>query len=294
MPEQIALAEETAGPRVSAVLVSYNQAEALRRAIQALEQSRDREKLEILVVDCGSQDDSSRLDAEFPAINMLRLPHHFGATKAMNIATRTAKADLIFFQSPSVEVQPDTIPKLAAALEEDAEATAACPLLLDPGGQPVSKFARIPAPGIIDAIAPSPDLGPNLNGDSVVVEYPGLQALLVRKQFIRGMNYFDERHFGHYWADADLAMRSRRAGKKIRLYPSIHATLHPEADPLEGDPLAEADRTLGAAAFLGKYYGFFTGLGFRLTSILKALGRFDFRLMGYLVSGQKLDGTQSG
>ncbi|HEY6341457.1 MAG TPA: glycosyltransferase [Bryobacteraceae bacterium] len=290
MPEQIALAEETAGPRVSAVLVSYNQAEGLRRAIQALERSRDREKLEILVVDCGSQDDSSRLDSEFPAINMLRLPHHFGATKAMNIATRTAKADLIFFQFPSVEVQPDTIPKLAAALEEDTEATAACPLLLDPGGQPVSKFARIPAPGIIDAVAPSPDL----TQDSVVVEYPGLQALLVRKQFIRGMNYFDERHFGHYRADADLAMQSRRAGKKIRLYPSIHATLHPEADPLEGDPLAEADRTLGAAAFLGKYYGFFTGLNFRLTSIFKALGRFDFRLVGYLVRGQKLDGSQSG
>jgi O-antigen biosynthesis protein len=290
MPEQIALAEETAGPRVSAVLVSYDQAEALRRAIQALERSRDREKLEILVVDCGSRDDSSRLDSEFPAINMLRLPHHFGATKAMNIATRTAKADLIFFQSPSVEVQPDTIPKLAAALEEDSEATAAGPLLLDPGGQPVSKFARIPAPGIIDAVAPSPDL----TQDSVVVEYPGLQALLVRKQFIRGMNYFDERHLGHYWADADLAMQSRRAGKKIRLYPSIHATLHPEADPLEGDPLAEADRTLGAAAFLGKYYGFFTGLNFRLTSIFKTLGRFDFRLLGYLVRGQKLDGSQSG
>jgi GT2 family glycosyltransferase len=290
MPEQIALAEETAGPRVSAVLVSYNQAEGLRRAIQALEQSRDREKLEILVVDCGSQDDSSRLDAEFPALNMLRLPHHFGATKAMNIATRTAKADLIFFQSPSVEVQPDTISKLAAALEEDSEAIAACPLLLDPDGQPVSKFARIPAPGIIDAVAPSPDL----TQGAVVVEYPGLQALLVRKQFIRGMNYFDERHLGHYWADADLAMQSRRAGKKIRLYPSIHATLHPEADPLEGDPLAEADRTLGAAAFLGKYYGFFTGLNFRLTSIFKTLGRFDFRLLGYLVRGQKLDGTQSG
>jgi GT2 family glycosyltransferase len=290
MPEQIALAEETAGPRVSAVLVSYNQAEGLRRAIQALEQSRDREKLEILVVDCGSQDDSSRLDAEFPALNMLRLPHHFGATKAMNIATRTAKADLIFFQSPTVEVQPDTISKLAAALEEDSEAIAACPLLLDPDGQPVSKFARIPAPGIIDAVAPSPDL----TQDSVVVEHPGLQALLVRKQFIRGMNYFDERHLGHYWADADLAMQSRRAGKKIRLYPSIHATLHPEADPLEGDPLAEADRALGAAAFLAKYYGFFTGFNFRLTSIFKTLGRFDFRLLGYLVRGQKLDGTQSG
>jgi GT2 family glycosyltransferase len=290
MPEQTPIAEETAGPRVSAVLVGYNQASQLRRAIEALEHSRDRERLEILMVDCGSQDESSRIDADFPAINMLRLPHHFGATKAMNIATRTAKGDLIFFQSPEVEVQPDTISRLAVALDEDPGATAICPLLVDANGEPASKFSRIPAPGNVDVAAAAAQK-PDLTQDSIAVEYPGLDALMVRKQFIRGMNYFDER-FGHYWADADLAMQTRRAGKKIRLYPAIHAILHAEPDPLETEPLGMADRTLGAAAFLGKYYGFFSGLSFRISAVLKALGRFDFRLLGYLIRGQKLDGSQ--
>src|SRR5271166_3531467 len=77
--------EEPVGPRVTAVLISYNRAEALRRAIQALERSRDRDRLEILVVDNGSQDESPRLDIDYPEITLLRLPHHFGATKAMNI-----------------------------------------------------------------------------------------------------------------------------------------------------------------------------------------------------------------
>ena len=76
---------EPQAPRVSAILVSYNQAAALRRAVQALESSRDRDKLEILVVDCGSRDESTQLDTDFPAINMLRLPHHLGAARAMNI-----------------------------------------------------------------------------------------------------------------------------------------------------------------------------------------------------------------
>ena len=289
MPQEETLVEEPLGPRVSAVLVGYNQAPQLRRALEALQRSRDAERLEILVVDCGSQDESSRLDADYPAMNMLRLPHHFGATKAMNIATRTAKADLAFFLSPSVEVEPDTVSRLAALLEEDPSAAAVCPLLVNAAGEPVSKISRLPTPSNVQPEPASADW----TQDSIVVEYPGRDAIMVRKQFIRGMNYFDQR-FGQHWADADLAMQIRRAGKKIRLYPAIRATLHPEPDPLQEETLSEADRALGAAAFFGKYYGFFSGLSFRLVAILKALGRFNFRLLGYLLSGQKLDGTQSG
>src|SRR5215470_510588 len=289
MPQEETLVEEPLGPRVSAVLVGYNQAPQLRRALEALQRSRDAERIEILVVDCGSQDESSRLAADYPAMNLLRLPHHFGATKAMNIATRTAKADLAFFLSPSVEVEPDTVSRLAALLEEDPSAAAVCPLLVNSAGEPVSKISRLPTPSNVQPEPASADW----TQDSIVVEYPGRDAIMVRKQFIRGMNYFDQR-FGQHWADADLAMQIRRAGKKIRLYPGIRATLHPEPDPLQEETLSEADRALGAAAFFGKYYGFFSGLSFRLVAILKALGRFNFRLLGYLLSGQKLDGTQSG
>ncbi len=55
--------------------------------------------------------------------------------------------------------------------------------------------------------------------------YPGREALLVRKQFVAGMNYFDER-FGEYWADADLAIKIRKAGRKLEMYPAIRATWH--------------------------------------------------------------------
>ena len=129
--------------------------------------------------------------------------------------------------------------------------------------------------------------------DSVAVEYPGIDALMVRKQFIKGMNYFDER-YGHFWADADLAMQVKHAQKKIRIYPRIRAIYRPEPDPLADDPTFAADRALGAAHFLGKYNGFLAGLGFRITSIFRALGRMDFRQLASLVSGQKLDGSQAG
>jgi GT2 family glycosyltransferase len=281
-------------------LVGYNQAPELRRAIEALERSRDRDKLEILVVDCGSRDESTELDASYPAINMLRLPHHLGAARAMNIAARTAKADLLFYLSPNVEVGPDTVTALADQLQPDPDApetevAAVCPLMVDAEGHPASRIHPIPTRAELKAAAngePLPSADLDLSQESIAVAYPELDAVLIRKHFVRSMNYFDQR-FGHYWADADLAMQVRRAGKQIRLFPGIRATYHAAPDPVEGNPLARADRVSGAAALVGKYEGSLAAFSFRLGAVLSALARFDLGMVSKLTGGQKLDGSQA-
>jgi N-acetylglucosaminyl-diphospho-decaprenol L-rhamnosyltransferase len=280
--------EEIIELRVSAILVAHNQAPALRRAIEALEKSQYRERMEIIVVDCASSDDSPQLDIEFERITLLRLPHHFGATKAMNIGARTAKAELVFYLSPNVEVAPDTVTQLADRLEAASDTSAVAPLLVDPQGNIVSREQKIR-----EAVTgKDPGQAIAATGESVAVEYMSSHALMVRKQFIKGMNYFDER-FGHFGADADLAMKIRNAQRRIRVYPGIRATIHATPDPLEGDPLFAADHASGVAAWLGKYDGFFSGLSYRIGAILRALAGFRFKELTALVSGQKLDGSQS-
>lgn len=276
---------------MSAILVSLNQIEALRRAVAALERSTDRERLEILVVDLGSYDGSPQLDSEFPAIVTLRLPHNFGATKAMNIGTRTAKGDLVFYLSPDVEVAPDTVKRLADKLEEDSDAAAVCPLLVDEEGRTASRIYKLPAKDSFKGEMATVAI--DVTQESVNVEYPGREAVLVRKQFVKGMNYFDER-YGEFWADADLAMQIRRGLKKIRLYPSLKAIKRGDTSADAKKGLLAADRAGGAAAFIGKYYGFMGGLGFRIGAIFRALGHFDFKQLIALVSGQKIDGSQAG
>ncbi len=286
--------EVPSGPQVSAILVAFNQTSALHRAVQALEQSKGREKLEILVVDCGSEDRSASIDTDFPAVNMLRLPHHLGAARAMNIATRTAKGDLLIFVSPNVEVQPDTVSLLAERLEGDPEAVAACPLLKDAEGKALARVYELPGRDELALACKGADLkgiAVDASQDVVTVEYPAMDALMVRKTFVRGMNFFDER-FGHYWADADLAAQVQRAGKKIRLYPAIRAVYHPAPDPLEGESIARVDRIAGAAALLSKYGG--GGFTFRLGAAFGALGRGDFGGFTKVLSGEKLDGSQAG
>jgi len=291
--------EAPPAPKATAILIAHNQAAELRRALQALEHSQDRARFEILVIDSGSLDDTETIGEEFPGITLLRLPHHFGATKAMNIGTRTAKTDFLFFLSPDVEVAPDTIRLLTEHLEAESEATAVCPLLVDAAGTPIARIQPLPTRETLAQACGGgepPYIEPDLTQESVAVGYPGRDALLVRKQFIIGMNYFDAR-FGEYWADADLALKVRHARKKILLYPAIRATWHASARPAPDDAvysaaIYNADRVLGAALLLRKHEGFIAGLTFRLAAIVRALLHFDFRLFAALLSGEKV-GSQA-
>lgn len=256
--------------------MAYNQAPALRRALTALEQSTGRENFEIIVVDCASQDGSAAIDTEFPPINLLRLPHHMGAARALNIGVRTAKTDLVLFLSPNVEVQPNTVMALAHALDIESDTVAVCPALSG-----TTHLFRLPDPA-------SPSMVPAAAGTAV--ECPTLDALMVRKPFIVAMNFFDQR-YGHYWVEAELAMQIRRAGKKIELHQEIQASYHAAPDPLADESIAAADLSLGAAEYAGKYGG--GSFGMRMGAIFSALGRFDLRGFFSLLSGQKLDGSQA-
>ena len=68
-------------PKIAAIIIVHNQATELRRAIVALERSEQREQLEILVVDCASDDSTAEVADEFRGITMQRLPENFSATQ---------------------------------------------------------------------------------------------------------------------------------------------------------------------------------------------------------------------
>jgi GT2 family glycosyltransferase len=283
--------EEAPKPKVTALIFSYDNAPGLRRCLSALENSNDRQLVEILVVDCGSHDESPGMDTEFPNITMLRLPRYFGRTKALNIGTRTATTENLFFLTPEVEAMPTTIPSLLACLEEQSEVMAVAPLLLNTEGKPIEQFFDLPHPGTGGTIAP---VAVDKTAVSQPLEFASFQALLVRKYFIRGINFLDER-YGDFGADAELGWQIRRAARKLIVLPRVTA-LYTKIQPAYSSGaknILEADRIHGLATFFGKHYGFFAGLLFRLKSILMAAFTGRFGLAGALASGTKIDGSQT-
>lgn len=305
--------ETRQAPEVSVLIVSEDNAAALRRCLTALESAAGRESFEVLVVDNGSQDESPRLDSEFPNAVFLRLPRRFGFVKALNIGMRTAKAELFFFLAPEVEVQPDTISRLKARLQAEAAVVAVCPLLVNSEGRLQPQCYRLPDPGAVVRLARRERFEPaetaGLSEQETPVAFPSLAALMIRSYFLKGLRYIDER-YGQFWADAEIAAQVRRASRRILLLPGVRAVLHPaERAALREDPkvraLYSADWALGAAVFARKHCGLAAGMKVRAAAVadgllgaLKALGRFrdvsyQFRRAAFLLSGQKLNGTQS-
>jgi GT2 family glycosyltransferase len=276
--------------KVTALVFSYDSAPALRRCLAALEGSNDRASIEILVVDCGSHDESAQLDSEFSNVTMLRLPRYFGRTKALNIGTRTSSGEYLLFMTPEVEVLPTTIPALLARLESDPETVAVCPLLVDTQAHTADQFFRLPTPSTGLDLTP---VAVEKTAEVFPVEYATFQAFLVRKFFVKGLNYLDER-YGDSWSDAELCYQIRRVSRKTLALPQVTALYTP------GSPYAESARTIltadrihGAAVFFAKHYGLASGILFRTKAILGALFTLRLPLFAALISGAKIDGSQT-
>lgn len=288
---------------VCALVVSHDCVEAVRRSVTALEASHGRERMEILVVDNGSRDGSQRMDSEFPDINMLRLPHHCGLTKARNIGIRTAKAGFLLLLEAGVEVEPATVMALVERLESDNSALAVCPLVVDSSGAAVSRMYPLPSASLVSSHWENPASLAAID-DRAAGELHDGKAILLRRHTIQGMNYLDEK-FGEHWGDVEMAFQIKRAGKRIAMATDIKVHVDPAAAPLWRPASASdraayaADAATGAAAYLGKHFGFGASLGFRIKLILGALLRtitfqdfsYSSSLLSRLLSGYKIDGS---
>ena len=252
----------------------------MQRAIEALERSEARQAIEIVVVDNGSTDGSQQLENDYPRARFIRIPRNFGLTKALNLGVRGSEGEYIFVQHEDTEVFPETVRILAEILDKQPDVGAACPLLVDAEDRPAPQLGRFPPDDTWRPAAPGPD--------PVAVDYARGAAMMIRRFFYTAMRQIDER-YGQFGSDADICFQVRRAGKKVLVVPAARARHEGRAAE---SPLRQADQKQGTAAWIGKYGGFWSGLRAQIGAVFGALGSLEFGIVKYLLSGQKIDGSQ--
>lgn len=265
--------------RISVVIVLLDRKDTLRRSLAELGDEH-----QVLVVDNGSVDGSHALDEEFPNVRFIRLPKNFGLTKALNIGIRAAEGTYVLLLHDDTIISGEAVTKLADYLEQRSEAGAVSPLLLTVAGDPAPQVRDLPSPS-----NPNPVFYPGSGGAEIVAPCVSGAAILFRTFFLRALRQIDER-YGTYGGIIDLCMQVKRANRKIVVLRDVTAVHEQLESPVSRSTL-EGDRASGTAVFLGRHYGFFTGILFRLKSALIGLFTFRFKVIAGALAGAKIDGA---
>jgi hypothetical protein len=117
---------------VRAIVLNFNGGEHVVECVAALTRSRwPADALEIVVVDNSSSDGSTDAIAErFPEVRLIRNPHNDGFP-ANNLAMgELDQVDVVALVNNDAFVEPDWLPPLVDALDDDPSLGAACPVLL--------------------------------------------------------------------------------------------------------------------------------------------------------------------
>ena len=187
-------------PLISAIIPSYNSASFLPEAIRSARAQRY-PNLEILVVDDGSTDNTSRVvAAQGPGIRYFHQANG-GASMARNLGLRHARGEIIAFLDAD-----DLWPENKLALQSQR-------LAADPGLDIVSgriRYIRLPGADPLELRFEGPDQS---------VAHIHLGAALYRRRAFDVVGDFDESlRIGH---DQDWFLRARELGLRISILQEV-------------------------------------------------------------------------
>ena len=108
-------------PTVSVVIPAYNEEQQVGGAIEAvLAQDYPAEKLQVLILSDASTDATDRIAGEYSrrGVELLRMPHRGGKTKAENVACGSLRGEIIVNTDASARLHPEAIKRLVAEMAD--------------------------------------------------------------------------------------------------------------------------------------------------------------------------------
>ena len=205
--------------KLSVVIVNYRTPGETLACLKSLAVDTPAET-EFIVVENGSGDDSAeRIRAGFPDAKLIESPKNLGFAGGCALGVKQARGEYLAFINSDCEAKPGALKKLVEYLDQNAEAAAAVPRLLETDGQVQNNVARLPTPGSVASeyllgrhSAWYQDLA-SWSKPARIEAFSGA-ALMIRRVDYEAAGGFDERYF-MYVEDVELSFNLRESGKKV-------------------------------------------------------------------------------
>jgi N-acetylglucosaminyl-diphospho-decaprenol L-rhamnosyltransferase len=220
------------GPDLAVVVVNHNTGELLSRCLRSATEAAGDARLELIVVDNASRDDSAdHAIRANPRTRLIRNPDNRGFAAAANQGMRGTAAPFVLLLNPDAEILAGTLGGFLKVARERPRAGAIGPIVKDPDGSTYPSARRIPtvAEGLGHAF-----LGPFLDNrfsraytmadwdrrGERAVDWVSASCVLLRRDALDEVGLFDERFF-MYVEDVDLCTRLGRAGWEVLFSPEL-------------------------------------------------------------------------
>ncbi len=214
---------------ISVIYVSYNTKEITRESLKRLLASDHDLKMEIIVVDNASRDDSvAMLKAEFPEIPLIENKVNVGFGRANNQALPLIHGRYVLLLNTDAYVAPDTIAKTVAYMDAHPECGILGAKLIGEDGslQPSCRYFPTPWKQFLHVTGLYRHFGQVRMVDDMDWDHdsarncdwvPGCYYL-IRKEVIDRVGLFDPRYF-MYCEEVDHCFATKKAGWQVTYFP---------------------------------------------------------------------------
>ncbi|HYP39795.1 MAG TPA: glycosyltransferase family 2 protein [Chloroflexia bacterium] len=225
-------------PLVVAIILNWNKDDLTLETLASLRE-QTYAHLQTLALDNGSdnqQEALARIRTAFPEVRTLASKRNLGFAGGCNVGMRAALelgAEYLLLLNNDVLLQPDAIAELVAALQGDASAGAAGPLIYyasEPervwfGGGKVRMGGRVlPEHG--------EDAGIQRGSPTMESAWLPGTAMLVRREAVARAGLMDAGYF-LYWEDVEWCFRLRSAGYRLLIVP--RSVIYHKVNATSGD-----------------------------------------------------------
>ncbi len=210
-------------PLLTVAVLSYDGRHLLEVILPSLAHQRFRD-FEVVVVDNGSRDDTVPwLREHWPDVEVVSLPINIGVTAALNVCAGSGRGELVGLFNNDVELDPDFLAELVAALGDNPAAGWAGPKLMD-------FYDREVIDGAGDIFMWTAKGERRGHGQRDHGQYDASRAIfgacggaaLYRRDVFGDVGAFDEAFFAFY-EDVDWNLRAQLRGYSCRYVPAAVA-----------------------------------------------------------------------